>query len=69
MKELVDLIVKKTGIPAVFAQAVATMVVDFLKQNLPVPVAGQIDVVLKNKAPVKTAEDVLSQYASKLRRK
>ena len=69
MKELVGLIVKKTGIPASIAQIVVNMVVDFLKQKLPAPVAGQIDVVLKNEASVKTAEDVLRNYASRLRKK
>jgi len=69
MKELVGLIVKKTGIPASMAQIVVNMVVDFLKQKLPAPVAGQIDVVLKNEASVKTAEDVLRNYASRLRKK
>ena len=69
MKELVGLIVKKTGIPASIAQIVVNMVVDFLKQKLPAPVAGQIDVVLKNEASAKTAEDVLRNYASRLRKK
>lgn len=69
MKELVSLIVKKTGIPAAIAQTVVNMVVDFLKQKLPAPVAGQIDVVLKNEASAKTAEDVLRNYASRLRKK
>jgi hypothetical protein len=69
MKEMVGLIVKKTGIPAAIAQTVANMVVDFLKQKVPAPVAGQIDVVLKNEASAKTAEDVLRNYASRLRKK
>ena len=69
MKELVNLVIKKTGIPATIAQTVINMVVDFLKQKLPAPVAGQIDVVLKNEASVKTAEDVLRNYASRLRKK
>jgi hypothetical protein len=69
MKELVSLIVKKTGIPAAIAQTVVNMVVDFLKQKLPAPVAGRIDFVLKNEASAKTAEDVLRNYASRLRKK
>ena len=40
MEELVDLIVKKTGIPAATAQTVVNMVVDFLKKKLPAPIAG-----------------------------
>jgi hypothetical protein len=69
MKELVSLIVKKTGIPATIALTVVDMVVDFLKQKLPAPVTGQIDVVLKDEDSVKTAEDVLRNYASRLRKK
>jgi hypothetical protein len=69
MKELVSLVINKTGIPATIAQTVINMVVDFLKQKLPAPVAGQIDVVLKDEDSVKTAEDVLRNYASRLRKK
>ena len=69
MKELVGLIVKKTGVPAVIALTVVDMVVDFLKQKLPAPAAGQIDVVLKDEGSAKTAEDVLRNYASRLRKK
>ena len=69
MKELVGLIVKKTGIPATIALTVVDMVVDFLKQKLPAPVPGQIEVVLKDATSAKTAEDVLRNYASRLRKK
>ena len=43
MNELVDLIVKKTGIPAATAQQVVTVVMDFLKKKLPAPIAAQLD--------------------------
>ncbi len=69
MEELLGLIVKQTGIPASIAQTVVNMVVDFLKQELPAPVAGQIDAILKNEASARTAEDVLRNYASRLRKK
>jgi hypothetical protein len=59
MKELVDLIVKKTGIPAATAQTVVNMVVDYLKKKLPAPVAGQIDGLLSNEAGMKQAGDML----------
>jgi hypothetical protein len=59
MQELVDLIVKKTGIPAATAQTVVNMVVDYLKKKLPAPLAGQIDGLLSNAGAVKGAEDML----------
>jgi len=43
MNELVDLVVKKTGIPAATAQQVVTVVIDFLKSKLPAPIASQLD--------------------------
>ena len=64
MNELVDMIVKKTGIPAATAQTVVNMVVDFLKKKLPAPVAGQIDGLLKNDASLKTAEGMLGKVSS-----
>ncbi len=39
MNELVNLIVKKTGIPAATAQTIVNIVLDFLKKKLPAPVA------------------------------
>jgi hypothetical protein len=69
MKELVDLIVKKTGIPAATAQTVVNIVVDFLKKKLPAPIAGQIDGLLKNEAAIKTAENALGNLGAKFGKK
>ena len=69
MKELGKSHRQKDRHPATIAQSVVNMVVDFLKQKLPAPAAGQIDVVLKDEVSVKTAEDVLRNYASRLRKK
>jgi hypothetical protein len=66
MNELVNLIVKKTGIPAATAQTIVTMVVDYLKKKLPAPIAGQIDTILASDANVQQAEGVISNLASKL---
>jgi hypothetical protein len=52
MKELVNLIVKKTGIPQATAQQVVQIVVEFLKKKLPAPVGAQIDGLLSNDAAV-----------------
>lgn len=59
MKELVDLIVKKTGIPAATAQTIVNMVVDYLKKKLPAPVAGQIDGLLSGAGNIQGAENML----------
>jgi hypothetical protein len=64
MNEIVNLIVKKTGIPQATAQTIVNMVVDFLKKKLPAPVGAQIDGLLKNEAGVQQAENVLGKAAS-----
>jgi nucleoid DNA-binding protein len=69
MNELVNLIVKKTGIPAATAQTIVKIVLDFLKKKLPAPVGAQIDGLLGNQAAVKTAENVLGNLSSKLGKK
>lgn len=69
MNELVNLIVKKTGIPAATAQTIVNIVLDFLKKKLPAPIAGQIDGLLKNEAGIKTAENMLGNLASQLGKK
>jgi hypothetical protein len=69
MNELVNLIVKKTGIPAATAQTVINMVIDFLKKKLPAPIAGQIDGLLKNEAGVQQAENLLGGLAGKFGKK
>jgi hypothetical protein len=69
MNELVNLIVKKTGIPAATAQTVVKIVIDFLKKKLPAPIGAQIDGLLANKAAVKTAENVLGNLATKMGKK
>jgi hypothetical protein len=69
MNELVNLIVKKTGIPAATAQTVVNMVVDFLKKKKPAPIAGQIDGLLKNEAGDKSAENILGNLTSQFGKK
>jgi hypothetical protein len=55
MDELVELIVKKTGIPKDTAEQVVEVVVDFLKDKLPMPLAGNLDNILEGGA----ADDML----------
>ncbi|MBI5031398.1 MAG: DUF2267 domain-containing protein [Chloroflexi bacterium] len=47
MDELVKTVAKKTGLSEDQARAATQAVLDYLKQKLPAPVAGQIDTVLK----------------------
>ena len=51
MDELVKLDAQKTGISNDQAKTAVTMVLDFLKQKLPAPVASQIDAVLGGGVP------------------
>jgi hypothetical protein len=69
MSELVNLIVKRTGVPAATAQAIVKIVVDFLKKKLPAPIAGQIDGLLSSEAKTKSAEKVIGSLTSKLGKK
>jgi len=46
MDELVNLVTKKFGLSEETAKQVVTTVADFIKKNLPAPLAGQIDGLL-----------------------
>jgi len=59
MDELVNLIVKKTGIPAATAKTIVSMVVDYLKKKLPAPIASQVDGLLSGAGNVQNAENML----------
>jgi uncharacterized protein (DUF2267 family) len=56
MDELVELLQEKTGINKSQAEKAVDVVVKFLKDKLPKPIAGQLDAFLKN-------EDVMDQVA------
>ena len=64
MNELVNLIVKKTGIPVATAQTIVKLVVDYLKKKLPAPVGAEIDGLLSNDATVQKAEGVIGNLAA-----
>jgi hypothetical protein len=55
MDEPVDLVVKKTGVPAAIAQTIITLVVNNLKNVLPAPTSAQIDGSLGKAGTVQTA--------------
>ncbi len=46
MDELVKLVSKKTGIPEATARQAVEVVLNFLKDKLPAPIAAQLDAVL-----------------------
>jgi hypothetical protein len=48
MDELIKLVVQKTGISEDQARSAVSVVVSFLKERLPAPLAGQVDGVLNN---------------------
>ena len=50
MEELVDLIVEKTGLPRETASHVVDIVLDFIKEKLPDPIAGSLDSFLEGDA-------------------
>jgi ribosomal protein L31E len=48
MDEIINLVVQKTGISRDQAKTAVETVVNFLKQKLPAPLAGQIDSLLNS---------------------
>ena len=46
MDELINMVAEKAGLTADQAKTAVTTVLDFLKQKLPTPLAGQIDGLL-----------------------
>jgi nucleoid DNA-binding protein len=59
MEELVNLVVKKTGLPKETAQMVVKIVLDFLKKKLPPTVGVAIDGFLNNKGQAAAAASLL----------
>ena len=47
MDELVQLITEKTGLPEKQARQAAEVAIDFIKDNLPAPIASQVDNALE----------------------
>lgn len=48
MDELVKMVSEKTGLPEDQARKAAEAVLEFLKEKLPAPLAGQLDNLLEN---------------------
>jgi hypothetical protein len=69
MNELVELIVKKTGIPAATATTIVTIVIDFIAKKLPAPFGSQVKLLLNNDQVVSQAENILGGLATSLEKK
>jgi hypothetical protein len=65
MNELVNLIVKKTGIPQATAQTIVNLMVDYLKKKLPGPIGSEIDVLLSSDTNVQAAENIVEGLLGK----
>lgn len=64
MDELVNLVVKKTGLPKETAQKVVKIVLDYLKKKLPPAVGTAIDGFLSGKGQVAAAADLFGGFLS-----
>lgn len=69
MDELVKTVSEETGLPEDQARQAAEVVVNFLKEKLPAPIAGQIDSALENENVVKGAEEALKKGIGFLNKK
>ncbi len=59
MDELVKVVADKTGLPEAQAQKAAEAVLEFLKDKLPAPLAGQLDNLLENPGAADQAAGLL----------
>ena len=59
MDEIVELVVKKTGISENQAEVAVKTVVDFLKDKLPEPLAGQVDGFLAGDVAQDSMDDIV----------
>jgi uncharacterized protein (DUF2267 family) len=66
MNELIKLVMEKTGLPEDQAKQAVDTVIQFLKDRLPDPLAGQVDAAIKNQAAVEQAEQMIEKGAKQL---
>jgi hypothetical protein len=69
MDELVDLVVKKTGIPKETARTAVNVVLDYLKKKLPPQIGSTIDGFLSGKGTAGTAADLLGGFLGAKKKK
>ena len=65
MDELVKAVAEKTGLPEAQAKKAAEAVLDFLKEKLPAPIAGQLDNLLENPGVADQASSLLGNLFGK----
>ena len=65
MDELVKKVSEKTGLPEAQAKQAAEAVLEFLKEKLPAPLAGQLDKLLDNPAATSQAAGLLDNLFGK----
>jgi uncharacterized protein (DUF2267 family) len=66
MDELVELVMEKTGLPEDKAKQAVETVIEFLKERLPAPIAGQVDAAIENEAMMDQAGQLLDEGAKRL---
>lgn len=59
MDELVKLVAARANLPEAQARTAVMTVVDFLKQKLPAPLAGQVDALLNSGQAAAAADQLL----------
>jgi len=64
MNELVDLIVKKTGIPAATATTIVQLMLNYMTKKLPGPIATEVTALINNDAVVSEAETLIGDLAA-----
>ncbi|VAW43594.1 hypothetical protein MNBD_CHLOROFLEXI01-4279 [hydrothermal vent metagenome] len=65
MDELVKAVADKTGLPEAQAKKAADAVLEFLKEKLPAPIAGQLDNLLENPGIADQASGLLGNLFGK----
>jgi hypothetical protein len=66
MNELVDLIVKKTGVPAATATTIVNIVLNYATKKWPAPIATELTALLNNDAVVSEAESLVGGLAAEI---
>jgi hypothetical protein len=66
MNELVDLIVKKTGVSAATATTIVNIVLNYATKKLPAPIATELTTLINNEAVVSEAESLIGGLAATL---
>ena len=66
MDELVRLVAAKAGLPEAQARAAVTAVLDFLKQKLPAPIAGQLEAAVSEGQAASAADQALKSVGAAL---